>query len=459
MTLLLLLLLFLIASPGVSQTNEDDDFSEFDNELEVEEEDEGNEFTTQYDETSEDESQEMESDEFMTVDDKDDHLLDEEEFEGYDTERQSSERQGKVEDLKIVQTKVAMRATWDSYVIEILMIAGLLVYAINYTIGKSKNSVLASAWYQAHKELLESNFEIVGDDGATKEASSGTLVKQTENVFTLWCSGRVCCEGMLVELKLLKRQDLMSTMSKLMKPGSDIVRLTVNFGTADIDPFVFAVLPSRVAPKLHKELQDLSYYCTDRRPGEKYGLPSSLTVLSEMSEVASSLLNSQVVQEIVKYEGIFESVHISDQYTGVVESPDTQDSSAPPIKPEKIMLFTFTIPGKGKSTTPSHMGLTLPLVKMALRLIDKVQQIRVSREAKEKAVKRRAKVEESLLKQTHAQRQEAAQQRREEKRRAEKERIMEENDPVKARKLEEREHKKAMKKSQPKMKQMKVRMS
>ena len=55
-----------------------------------------------------------------------------------------------------------MRATWDSYVIEILMIAGLLVYAINYTIGKSKNSVLASAWYQAHKELLESNFEIVG---------------------------------------------------------------------------------------------------------------------------------------------------------------------------------------------------------------------------------------------------------------------------------------------------------
>ena len=53
MTLLLLLSLFLIASPGVSQTNEDDDFSEFDNELEVEEEDEGNEFTTQYDETSE----------------------------------------------------------------------------------------------------------------------------------------------------------------------------------------------------------------------------------------------------------------------------------------------------------------------------------------------------------------------------------------------------------------------
>lgn len=33
---------------------------------------------------------------------------------------------------------------------------------------------------------------------------SGALIKESENVFTLWCSGRVCCEGMLVELKLIK---------------------------------------------------------------------------------------------------------------------------------------------------------------------------------------------------------------------------------------------------------------
>ena len=32
------------------------------------------------------------------------------------------------------------------------------------------------------------------------------LQKESEHLFTLWCSGRQCCEGMLVELKLLKRQ-------------------------------------------------------------------------------------------------------------------------------------------------------------------------------------------------------------------------------------------------------------
>ena len=57
-----------------------------------------------------------------------------------------------------------MHSTWDSYIVEILMVAGLLVYALNYTIGKSKNSLLASSWYKAHKEILEANFEVVGKE-------------------------------------------------------------------------------------------------------------------------------------------------------------------------------------------------------------------------------------------------------------------------------------------------------
>lgn len=61
----------------------------------------------------------------------------------------------------------------------------------------------------------------VGDDGTSKEASSGTLMKESENVYALWCSGRTCVEGMLVELKFLKRQDLISSISNMLKPSSD----------------------------------------------------------------------------------------------------------------------------------------------------------------------------------------------------------------------------------------------
>ena len=42
-----------------------------------------------------------------------------------------------------------------------------------------------------------------GDDGMSKEPQSGVLVKESESVYTLWCTGRQYCEGMLVELKVV----------------------------------------------------------------------------------------------------------------------------------------------------------------------------------------------------------------------------------------------------------------
>ena len=46
-------------------------------------------------------------------------------------------------------------------------------------------------------------------------------MKESENIYSLWCSGRTVCQGMLVTLKLLKRQDLVSTLSRMFKPISD----------------------------------------------------------------------------------------------------------------------------------------------------------------------------------------------------------------------------------------------
>lgn len=67
---------------------------------------------------------------------------------------------------------------------------------------------------------------LTGDDGVSKEPTGGTLVKESENIYTLWCSGRQCVEGMLVELKLIKRQDLINVMTTMLKPACDqIVRI------------------------------------------------------------------------------------------------------------------------------------------------------------------------------------------------------------------------------------------
>jgi hypothetical protein len=42
------------------------------------------------------------------------------------------------------------------------MIAGLVVYALNFFAGKSKNNKLANVWLTSHRTLLEENFSLVG---------------------------------------------------------------------------------------------------------------------------------------------------------------------------------------------------------------------------------------------------------------------------------------------------------
>ena len=100
------------------------------------------------------------------------------------------------------------------------MICGLAVYFINYFSGKSKNFTIANTWYETNLQLLEYNFSLVGDDGK-KENDDPGLLKETENIYILWCSGRVSLEGMLVEIHLLKRHDLFSIVMNYFKPSND----------------------------------------------------------------------------------------------------------------------------------------------------------------------------------------------------------------------------------------------
>uniref|UniRef100_A0A671YAP0 PAT complex subunit CCDC47 n=1 Tax=Sparus aurata TaxID=8175 RepID=A0A671YAP0_SPAAU len=353
-----------------------------------------------------------------------------------------------------------LQNSWESYYMEILMVTGLLAYIMNYIIGKNKNSRLAQSWFSSHRELLESNFALVGDDGTSKEAvSTGKLNQENEHIYNLWCSGRVCCEGMLIQLKFLKRQDLLNVLARMMRPACDQVQIKVTLNEEDMDTFVFAIGTKKAMARLQKEMQDLSEFCGDKpKSGAKYGLPDSLAILSEMGEVTDGVMDNKMAHYVTNHADKIESIHFSDQFSG----PKVMQEEGQPLKlPEtkKTLLFTFNVPGMG-NTSPKDMDSLLPLMNMVIYSIDKVKKLRLNREGKQKADRNRARVEENFLKQTHAQRQEAAQTRREEKKRAEKERIMNEEDPERQRRLEEaaqRREQKKIEKKQMKMKQIKVK--
>lgn len=92
------------------------------------------------------------------------------------------------------------------------------------------------------------------------ENESGGLMKESDNIYTLWCSGRTCCEGMLVELKFIKRQDLLAVLSQLMRPVSDQIHIKVEMSKDEMDSFVFCIAAKKTAVRLAKDMADLVSY-------------------------------------------------------------------------------------------------------------------------------------------------------------------------------------------------------
>lgn len=391
-----------------------------------------------------------------------DHFQDEEEFEGLDQERPPSRPQGDKPHLTIAKVPLHLRSNWESFYLELLMLAGLAVYFGNFVAGRNKNHRLATAWFHSHRLLLLDNFALVGDDGRKElpegeemtGGGGGGLVKDSESIYTLWCSGRLCVEGMLVELRLLKRQDLLSLLAHMVRPVPDQLVIRVTMSAQSMDGFVMCLATKKTAARLHKTMADLSTYCPEKKRPDKYGLPANFTVLSEMGEVANAMLDAKVLSVIKRYEECIDYIHMSDQYSGPRLQEDTQPTKLPEVK--KVLLFGFNVPGMGRVSAET-MEEMRPLLQLVFYCVDKVRRFKLSKEAKQKSDRNRLKVEEEFLKTTHAQRQEAAQLKREERRRVEKERIMNEEDPDKQRKWEEREHRRELKRRTPKMKQLKVK--
>ena len=414
------------------------------------------------------------------------HFEDDEEFEGYnqdETEDDEFEHDPKLKNrgaradrrrgqstppppktINIAKIPAHLRNNWENYYLEILMTIGLLVYFLNFFAGKAKNQKMANVWFSANKALLEANFALVGDDGAKNiEDIETQMQKESENMFTLWCSGRTCCEGMLVELRLLKRQDIVSLIANAVKPGQnkDQVKIKVFMNPEDMDSYVFCLAQKKAAAKMAKELNDVMTFCPERRTTilDKYGLPQSVSnnfcIMSEIPEVTSAMLDSKMVAVLSKYPDAIDSIQFSDQYTGV-KPPDDQTPVEWPA-PKKVLIFTFNVGVPKGVSVEDHMESLKPMMMLVFYFIDKVKRFRLSREAKNKADKNRSKVSEAFWKSIHAAKAEKAQEERERKRRELKERIKEIEDPDKQRKLEERELRRERKKAAPKMKQLKVK--
>lgn len=279
-------------------------------------------------------------------------------------------------------------------------------------------SIAFGLWcrFEAHQEVLLSNFAVVGDDGEGDSPSQNIVMREAENVFLIHCSGRANCDSMLIELQLLKRQDLTQLLTQFIRPLSDSVLITVNLSAEDMDPFVFAVASKRSIGRLIKEHKDLGFLSPEKRKCDQYNLPASFSVVSETTEILPALLNQSFVGALKKYEELIEYIHFSDQYVPNVDQDEAakddkaaQAAVAEALKSvQRVLLFKFNLPARLRFTSLKQMEKLVPLMRMVLLCIDRVKKCHLSREAKERAVKNRSKMSEEVSKMSHQQRQEVS---------------------------------------------------
>lgn len=324
-----------------------------------------------------------------------------------------------------------------SYTIEIICASFLITFTVNYFTGRKENENLALAWatkFATKDAIFEKNFSLLGvGDGE----DSPLLLKEGQNVFKFYASGRRFCQGLLATIELQSRHDLISRLYNMIVPTKDEVTFEVYMNDDAMDQVVFALAKKKAAKVMQKEVRDLQRFgnLVNAPSGRKW-VVDDLAVISESKEVAGDLITDAVLDQVFgeksfeKFGKWFISMHFSDQ------NPSTH---------KKTLVFKFALPDA------KHMADMTRLVALVPYYIDLIGRYKLSSQARSKTETARAKVAQEMYKELHNARQEALQRKK-----AERKKMMEEAEAKlnaeALRKKEAKERARQMKKAMPKVK-------
>ncbi|KAK4777619.1 hypothetical protein SAY87_017806 [Trapa incisa] len=368
---------------------------------------------------------------------------DEDEFEGVPIvekqQQQPSEPFKATEDVTGPQDSAGhvSAPTKRSYTIEIVCGSFLIIFVINYFTGKRENENIALAWaakFATKDSILEKNFSLLG---VGEGDDSPLLLKEGQNVFKFYASGRRYCQGLLATMELKSRHDLISRIYNMIVPCKDEISFEVYMNDDAMDNVIFAMAKKKAAKGIQKELMDLQRFAgLLPPPGGRKWVAEEFSVIAESKEVAGDMITEAVLDQVFGEKAIekfgkgFISMHFSDQHPGTHS---------------KMLLFKFTLPGVNNMADMTRLVALIPYY------IDHVGRYKLSPQARSKTEAARTKAAQEAFKELQNARQEALQ-----KRKAERKKLMEEAEAKLSaealRKKETKERARQMKKAMPKMK-------
>ncbi|XP_049352124.1 uncharacterized protein At5g49945 [Solanum verrucosum] len=319
----------------------------------------------------------------------------------------------------------------SSYTVEIVCVSFLIMFVINYFTGKKENEKLALAWaskFATKDSIFDKNFSLLGV-GETDD--SPLLLKEGQNVFKFYASGRRFCQGLLATMELKSRHDLISRLYNMVVPCKDEITFEVYMNDDAMDHVVVAVAKKKLAKTMQKETTDLQRFASLVSPpsGKKW-IAEELAVVAESKEVAGDMLNETVLDQVFgdkayeKFGKGFISMHFSDQHLG---------------SHKKMLVFKFALPDA------KNMADMTRLVALVPYYIDLIGRYKLSSHARTKTDGARMKVAQEIYKELQNARQEALQRKKVEEAEAKL-------SAEALRKKEAKDRARQMKKAMPKMK-------
>ncbi|KAG9128681.1 hypothetical protein Leryth_018330 [Lithospermum erythrorhizon] len=238
-------------------------------------------------------------------------------------------------DLSIGSVRNEQKSVLDYYV-EILCVSFLCMFLINYFAGKRENEGLALAWatkFASKDSIFDKNFSLLG---IGEGDDSPLLLKEGQNTFRFYASGRRFCQGMLATLELKSRHDLISRLYNCVVRCKDEMTIEVFMNDDAMDHVVFALARKKMVKTMQKEVRDLQRFAgLVATPSGRKWVADELAVVAESKEVAGDMITEAVLDQVFgdkafeKIGRLFMSMHFSDHYLG---------------SQRKRLVFKFAIP-------------------------------------------------------------------------------------------------------------------
>ncbi|KAJ3677878.1 hypothetical protein LUZ60_001681 [Juncus effusus] len=381
-------------------------------------------------------------------------LWDEDEFEGIPStsdpilvqqtnkdeslEAESESKPDSAADPKPLSTRIKP----SSYSVEIACVSFLICFIINYFTGKKENESKALAWaakFATKDSIFDKNFSLLGT-GDGKDTP--LLLKEGQDVFKFYASGRRFCQGMLATMQMQSRHDLISRILSFIFPKTDLISFEVVMNDEAMDHVVLCVARKKEAKLMQKDEKDLARFAVPTPvagPTGRKWVSDELAVIAESKEVASDLITETVLDQVFgekAFEKVgkwFVSLHFSDQLPGSYK---------------KILTFKFVLPDA------SHMDEMTKLVALIPYYIDLIGRYKLSSHARTKTEAARAKIAQEEYKELMSVRQEVLQRKKLERRKQMEEAENHKLSAEALRKKEEKERSRQLKKSMPRVKML-----